>query len=112
MKDQVPEIGFLGTKIQPKNGLKASLTMFFGMLVFEIFHNENIKKNFLKSISPFQKMKSWFRVLDRSSLLGSQIMNYFCIKQQFEFFFCLHQMHEFESKYLLKLVQRLKLLTY
>lgn len=97
MKDQVPEIGFLGTKIQPKNGLKASLTMFFGMLVFEIFHNENIKKNFLKSISPFQKMKSWFRVLDRSSLLGSQIVNYFCIKQQFEFFFCLRQMHEFES---------------
>ena len=91
MKDQVPEIGFLGTKIQPKIGLKASLTMFFGMLVFEIFHNENIKKNFLKSISPFQKMKSWFRVLDRSSLLGSQIVNYFCIKQQFEFFFCLLQ---------------------
>ena len=60
--------------------------VFFGMLFFDIFHNENIKKNFLKSISSFQKMKSWFRVLDRSSLLGSQIVNYFCIKQQFEFF--------------------------
>ena len=29
VKDRVPETGFLGTKIQPKNGLKASLTMFF-----------------------------------------------------------------------------------
>ena len=48
VKDRVPETGFLGTKIQPKNGLKASLTMFFGMLVFEIFHNENIKKILLK----------------------------------------------------------------
>ena len=75
------------------------------MLVFDIFHNENIKKNFLKSISSLQKMKSWFRVLDRSSLLGSQIVNYFCIKQQFEFFFCLRQMHEFESKYLLELAK-------